>query len=101
VAALVVTLVDDPVAAEEAAELCAPVADAWHTAARRGLDDPSVRSAVTACTALAASRCPEGLRSEAEEFAELIASGRSPSTELRRRVEAADPLVVLEEEAHA
>ena len=33
-AALVATLVDDPVAADEAAELCAPVADAWQTAAR-------------------------------------------------------------------
>ena len=100
-AALVVTLVDDPVAADEAADLCAPVADAWHTAARRGLEDASVRSAVTACTALAATRCDEGLRSELEEFAELIAAGRTPSGELRSRVEAADPFVVLEEEAHA
>jgi glutamate--cysteine ligase len=100
-AAVVATLADDPVAADAAADLCAPVADAWHTAARRGLDDASMRSAVTGCTAVAATRCPEGLRREVEAFAELIASGRTVSGELRSRVEAADPLVVLEEEAHA
>ena len=38
VAALVTTLVDDPVAADEAAEACAPVADAWHTAVRLAFD---------------------------------------------------------------
>jgi glutamate--cysteine ligase len=101
VAALVATLVDDPVAADEAAGLCAPVADGWHSAARHGLEDPAMRSAVTACTALAARRCPVGLRSEVEDFAELIAAGHTPSGELRRRVEATDPFVVLEEEAHA
>ena len=36
-AALTVTLADDPVAADAAAELCAPVADSWETAARHGL----------------------------------------------------------------
>ncbi len=60
-----------------------------------------MRPAVTACADLAATRCPDGLRREVEELAELIAAGRTPSGELRRRVEAAGPLVVLEEEAHA
>jgi glutamate--cysteine ligase len=100
-ASLVATLVDDPVAADEAAELCAPVADSWKAAARRGLDDPLMRTAVTACAELAARRAPAGLRDEAEDFAELIASGRTPSGELRSRIEQADPLAVLEEEAHA
>jgi len=44
---------------------------------------------------------PAGLRAEVEDYAELIASGRTPSGELRRRVGQADPFVVLEEEAHA
>ncbi|MET0838896.1 MAG: glutamate-cysteine ligase family protein, partial [Marmoricola sp.] len=100
-AALVVTLVDDAVAADEAADICAPVADSWQSAARRGLDDPRVREAVTGCAALAASRAPSGLRDEVESFAELIASGRTPSSELRSRIEQTSPLVVLEEEAHA
>jgi glutamate--cysteine ligase len=101
VAALVATLVDDPAAADEAADLCAPVADAWQTAARRGLHDPMIGSAVTACVELAARLAPQGLRHEVEQFAELIASGRTPSGELRSRVERDGPLVVLEEEAHA
>jgi glutamate--cysteine ligase len=100
-AVMVTTLVDDPVAADLAGELCAPVADSWSTAARDGLADPAIRRAVTACADLAARRAPEALRSEAEAFAELLASGRTPSGELRRRIEQADPLVVLEEEAHA
>ncbi len=98
---LVATLVDDPVAADQAAELCAPVAGRWQSAARRGLEDPLIASAVTACAELAARRSPAGLREEAECFAELIASGRTPSGELRRRVEQTDPFAVLEEEAHA
>jgi glutamate--cysteine ligase len=98
---LVATLLDDPVAADEAADLCAPVADAWQTAARRGLEDPLIRTAVTGCAELAARRAPAGLREEAEAFAELIASGRTPSGELRSRVDQAGPLAVLEEEAHA
>ena len=101
VAALVATLVDDPVAADEAADLCAPVADAWQTAARRGLEHPLIRAAVTACVDLAARRAPDGLRDEVEDYAELIASGRTPSGVLRSRVEHDGPLAVLEEEAHA
>ena len=100
-AALVVTLVDDPVAADEAADLCAPVADAWHTAARSGPADPRVRAAVLGCADLAARRAPDGLREEAGALAELLASGRTPSSELRDRIEQTDPFVVLEEEAHA
>jgi glutamate--cysteine ligase len=101
VAAMVATLIDDPVAADEAADLCAPVADSWQAAARRGLEDPTIRAAVTACAELAARRAPDGIRGEVEVFAELIASGRTPSGELRTRVEQAGPLAVLEEEAHA
>ena len=53
-----------------------------------------MRAAVTACAQLAAERAPAALREEAEEFAELIASGRTPSGELRRRIEQASPLRV-------
>jgi glutamate--cysteine ligase len=100
-AALTATLVDDPVAADAAADLCAPVAEVWETAARDGVADPGVRRAVTGCVDLAARRCPQALRPEVEELAELIASGRTPSGELRSRTEATSPLDVLEEEARA
>lgn len=101
VAALTATLVDDPVAADAAAEVCAPVAHVWEAAARDGLDDPEIRRAVTGCVEIAARRCPESLRTEVEDFAELVASRRTPSGELRRRVVATSPLAVLEEEAYA
>ena len=100
-AALVVTLVDDPVAADEAAALCAPVAHGWRTAAEQGLRDPGIRAAATGCVEVAARRAPEGLRAEVEDLAELFLSGRTPSGVLRTRVEQVGPLAVLEEEARA
>lgn len=100
-AALTVTLVDDPAAAEEAAELCEPVAHAWETAARSGIADPALRRAVVGCAEVAARRGPEALRADLEAYAELVASGRTPSTELRAVADAHGPLRLLEEEARA
>ena len=101
VAAVTATLVDDPVAADVAAGLCAPVAGAWEAAARSGIAAPAVRRAVLGCLDVAAGRCPPALKIEVEELAELFGSGRTPSGELRRRIEADGPLRVLEEEARA
>ncbi len=100
-AALTVTLVDDPVAADAAAELCAPVADSWETAARHGMHDDAIRAAVIACAELAARRCAPAMKVEMEAFVELLHSGSSPSEQLRRQIETTSPLAVLEEEAHA
>jgi glutamate--cysteine ligase len=101
VAALTAILADHPVAADAAREVCAPVAHVWETAAREGIDDPAIQRAVTGCLDIALRQCPQGLRGELDDFAELIASGRTPSGELRRRAQASSPLAVLEEEAHA
>lgn len=100
-AALTVTLADDEVAADRAAELCEPVARRSEAAARRGLSDPDLCAAVTGCLELAVSRCAPELKADVDAFAELVASGRTPSSELRARAEAHGPLRVLEEEAHA
>jgi glutamate--cysteine ligase len=100
-AALTATLVDDPVAADEARDLCAPVADAWESATRAGTGDPAIRRAVTGCVDVARRHVPEGLRLEMEQLAELIDSGLTPSGELRRRTEQTSPLDVLLEEARA
>lgn len=100
-AALTAILVDDPVAADRAAELAAPVAGGWQTAARAGLSDPAVRAAVSGCVQVALDRCPPELKAGLEAFAELIAAGRTPSDELRARAASVGPLRVLEEEAHA
>ncbi len=93
------TLVDDPTAASAAAELCAPVADSWETAARHGLHDPAVRRAVTGCVDVARHHVPTELAGEVEALAALLDGGSSPSEEIRRRIEAVGPLGVLEEEA--
>ncbi len=100
-AAFTVTLIDDPVAADRAAEVCEPVQDSWASAARDGLADPSVHEAVRGCMEVAASRCPPALRGDLESYAELIDSGRTPGDELRDRAEKYGPLAVLEEEAGA
>lgn len=100
-AALTATLVDDLVAADRAAELCAPVAHRSEAAARRGLSDPDLCAAVRGCVELAVARCAPALRADLDAFAELVGSGRTPSGELRARAEAHGPLRVLEEEAHA
>jgi glutamate--cysteine ligase len=100
-AALTATLVDDAVAADGAAELCGPVASRGEAAARRGLSDPDLCAAVTGCLELAVARCVPALKADLDAFAELVASGRTPSSELRARAEAHGPLRVLEEEAHA
>jgi glutamate--cysteine ligase len=100
-AALTVTLIDDDVAADRAAEICEPVRDAWLPAARDGLADPAIATAVKACLDVAAARCPSELRADVEAYAELIASGRTPGDELRDRALEHGPLRVLEDEANA
>ncbi len=101
VAALAVTLIDDPVAADAAAELCEPVAGEWESAARLGPEHPALRVAVTACAELAARRCPPSLRTDLESFAELVSDGLTLSRQLRDRIERYGASHVLEEEAHA
>jgi glutamate--cysteine ligase len=100
-AALTVTLIDDELAADRAAELCEPVADAWSSAASDGLRNPAVLAAARGCADLAAQRCPVDLRPEVEAYAEMVARGRTPGDHLRERAAASSPLAVLEEETHA
>ena len=100
-ATLAVTLIDDPLAADEAAAICEPVAHEWEAASRGGTASPSMRNAVIACADLAARRCPTSLRADVESFAELVAGGHSLSGDVRKRIERRGPLQVLTEEAHA
>lgn len=100
-AAFVVTLADDPVAADVAADLCAPTGHLWETAARTGLRDPSLRAAAKGCAEIVASRCPSGLESEVADLAELLTAGRTPGDELREVARTRGPLALLEEEARA
>ncbi len=97
--AIAVTLVDDPVAAAQAAELCVPIRDARAAAARDGLADPAIRTAVRGCVQAALDRVPAALRPDAERFAELIDAGRTPGDDVRARIEAAGPLAALRDAA--
>ncbi len=101
VAAIAVTLIDDPVAAEASADLCEPVASLWESASQHGPSDRRLRAALSGCVEVAVRHSPSALRREVESFAELIQSGRTPCSELRARIEGQGPLRVLEEEAHA
>jgi glutamate--cysteine ligase len=100
-AALTATLADDPVAADRAAEVCEPVAGRLDDAIRHGTADPAVGAAVRGCLDIAQQHCPIELQPDLAGLADLLASGRSPSGEIRARVEQGGPLAVLEEEAHA
>ncbi|GLP73340.1 glutamate--cysteine ligase EgtA [Mycobacterium antarcticum] len=83
------TLLDDPSAAEVAAEATEPVATEWDLAARVGLGDQRLRAAATRCVHAAAERAPTELdgamqrlmrqvqrgRSSADDFADLVVGG--------------------------
>jgi glutamate--cysteine ligase len=81
-----VTLLDDPVAADLAAEAVEPVATAWDTAARIGLGDPHIFTAANRCVAVAAERAPAGLADAMQRLADAVAQGRSPADDFADRV---------------
>jgi glutamate--cysteine ligase len=100
-AALAVTLLDDDVAADRAADACAPVAGSWTVAAREGLGDPALARAARGCVQAAVERCPPELRREVEDYAELVTRRRTPGDDVREQMAARGPLAVLEAAAHA
>jgi len=100
-AALTVTLVDDPVAADLAAEACAPVASELEAAARDGTGHARLQKAAIRCVETAAGRCPPSLAPGVAELAELLAAGRTIGDDFRQRARTLGPLRLLEEEAHA
>ena len=73
-----VALLDDPVAADLAAEAVEPVATAWDTAARVGLRDRRLYAAANTCVALAAERAPAELADAMQRLAGNVERGRCP-----------------------
>lgn len=73
-----VTLLDDPVAADLAAAAVAPVATAWDIAARIGLGDRRLYAAANRCVAVAAERAPASLVPSMALLAEAVEQGRCP-----------------------
>lgn len=98
-AAITTVLLDDPRAADLAAEATAPLANAWTLAARVGMADVRLQRAAMTCLAAAAAAVPPAFKPDVEDFAELVAAGRDPGSELQERAARGGTLAVLEEEA--
>ena len=81
-----VALLDDPVAADIAAEAVEPVATAWDTAARLGLRDRRLHEAATRCVLLAADSAPPGLAGPMERLIRSVERGRCPGDDFSDRL---------------
>lgn len=101
VAAVVTTLMDDPVAADLAAEATEPVAGRWIEAAQCGLRDPALAAAARRCLAIAVDHAPSELGFAVRDLAQLIDSGRSPGDLIDARIAEIGPRALLDEVARA
>ena len=101
IAAVVTTLMDDPVAADLAAEATERAAPLWTPAARYGLTDPVLAESARRCLEIAAARAPADLLPAITDLAELVDSGRCPGDLLAERIAEIGPHAAFEELAHA
>jgi glutamate--cysteine ligase len=81
-----VALLDDPVAADVAAEAVEPVATAWDTAARVGLRDRRLYAAANRCVAVAAERAPAELADAMHLLVSSVERGRCPGDDFSDQV---------------
>jgi glutamate--cysteine ligase len=101
IAAVVTTLMDDPVAADLATEATERTARLWVRAARHGLGDAALADSARRCLAIAAGRVPAQLVPAVADLAELVESGRCPGDLLAERINQIGPHAAFEELAHA
>jgi glutamate--cysteine ligase len=101
IAAVVATLMDDPVAADAAAEATEETAGLWIEAARDGLGNAQLASSAERCVAIASRRAPRELSPAIAELADLVESGRCPGDLLAERIKQIGPAAAFEELAHA
>ena len=80
-----VTLLDDPVAADIAAEATRAVATAWDRAAQIGLGDRRLREAATRCVQTAAERAPAELQESMQQLVRSVEKGRCPADDFSDR----------------
>ncbi|MBO0681050.1 ergothioneine biosynthesis glutamate--cysteine ligase EgtA [Mycolicibacterium sp. S2-37] len=85
IAFTLVTLLDDPVAADIAAEATEPVATAWDRAARVGLGDRHLHTAAVRCVAAAAERAPAALTESMQRLLRSVEQGRCPADDFADR----------------
>lgn len=81
-----VSLLDDPAAADLAAEAVEPVATAWDTAARLGLRDRRLCAAANRCVAIAAERAPAELAETMGRLTDNVTQGRCPGDDFADQV---------------
>ncbi len=79
---LLTTLLDDPQAADVAAEAVAPVATSWDLAARVGLADKRLYTAANRCVAAVADRAPAELAESMARLVHNVEAGRSPADDI-------------------
>jgi glutamate--cysteine ligase len=101
IAAVVTTLMDDPVAADRAAEATERTALRWTEAARDGLGDAMLAESARRCIEIAACRVTAELRSAVADLANLVESGRCPGDLLSERAGQIGPVAAFEELTHA
>ena len=80
-----VTLLDDPVAADIAAEATEAVATAWDRAAQIGLGDRRLRDAAGRCVQTAAERAPAELEESMQQLVRSVEKGRCPADDFSDR----------------
>jgi glutamate--cysteine ligase len=80
-----VTLLDDPVAADIAAEATEAVATAWDRAAQLGLGDRRLHEAATRCVQTAAERAPAELEESMQQLVRSVEKGRCPADDFSDR----------------
>jgi glutamate--cysteine ligase len=80
------TLLDDPAAADIAAEATEPVATAWDRAAQLGLGDRRLHEAADRCVQTAAERVPAELEESMRLLVRSVEQGRSPADDFSDRV---------------
>ena len=81
-----VALLDDPAAADIAAEAVEPVATAWDTAARVGLRDRRLYKAANKCVAVAADKAPPKLTDAMQRLVRSVEQGRCPGDDFSDEV---------------
>jgi glutamate--cysteine ligase len=94
-AAVTATLLDDPAAADRAAEASAPVAGQWDRAARLGLADSALRTAARGCLAAALDAVPSALLPEVAALAALVDRGHSPGDAVLASARRSGPAAAL------
>jgi glutamate--cysteine ligase len=101
IAAVVTTLMDDPIAADAAAEATEETAALWTEAARDGLGNARLASSAARCLAVAARRAPAEFGPAIADLADLVESGRCPGDLLAERITQIGPAAAFEELADA